>query len=298
MALAGQQQIGPYRLLKIIMTGQTSQVWSAINDQTQERVAMKILLSDYRRDREHLGFMRNEYEVGRTLKHERVVRIHAHGVWQGIPYLAMDFFPFPNMKEIIIRIRDNPDFAAAVVPMLPTIIQGAAEGLAYFNDQGWVHRDVKPDNFLVNEAGEVKLIDFALAVRKKSGLARLFTMKSRKLQGTRSYMSPEQIRRQPLDIQSDVYSFGCTLFHLLTGTLPYTGVTSNELLSRHLRAAIPSAEAVNRRVTPEFAGLVQMMMSKKSSARIASMHDFLRQFKAIKLFKQGSDTSGVVAKRK
>jgi serine/threonine protein kinase len=278
VALAGQQYIGPYRLLHIVKTGQTSQVWAAMNDKSQFRCALKIILEEFRKDREHVAYMKNEFLVGKGLDHERVIHIFEQGVSQKIPYLVMEFFPYPNMKDIIQRVLDQVGF------MLPTIIERAAEGLAYFNEQGWVHRDVKPDNFLVNLEGEVKLIDFALAKKPAGGLAKMFARKS-KIQGTRSYMSPEQIRGRPLDVRSDVYSFGCTIFHLLAGQLPFTGVSSNELLNKHLTTPAPSVQASNRNITPEFSQLLQSMMSKRPESRPKDMNDFLRNFRAIKLYK-------------
>lgn len=278
MALAGQQYLGSYRLLHIVKTGQTSQVWAAINDKSQFRCALKIILEDFRRDREHLAYMKNEFLVGKGLDHERVIHIYEQGVSQKTPYLVMEFFPYPNMKDIIQRVLDQVTF------MLPTIIERAAEGLAYLNERGWVHRDIKPDNFLVNLEGDVKLIDFALAQKPKGGLAKMLARKS-KIQGTRSYMSPEQIRGQPLDFRSDVYSFGCTIFHLLAAQPPFTGVSSNELLSKHLAAPVPVVEAFNRNISPDFSRLLQSTMAKRPDARPKNMNDFLRHFRSIELFK-------------
>jgi serine/threonine protein kinase len=278
VALAGQQYIGPYRLLHVVKTGQTSQVWAAINDKDQFKCALKIILADFRKDREHVAYMKNEFLVGRALEHERVIRIFDQGFSQGTPYLVMEYFPYPNMKDIIQRVLDQVGF------MLPTIIERAAEGLAYFNEQGWVHRDIKPDNFLVNLEGEVKLIDFALAQRPKGGLAKLFARKT-KVQGTRSYMSPEQIRGQPLDVRADIYSFGCTIFHLLAAQPPFTGVSSNDLLNKHLSAQVPVVEAYNRNITPEFSRLLQSMMAKSPASRPPAMTDVLRQLKVTPLFK-------------
>jgi serine/threonine protein kinase len=284
VSLAGQQYLGPYRLLNVVNRGQTTQVWAAIDDRTQTRRALKVLLADFRRDREHVVYMKNEYQVGRMLDHERVIHIYEHGVSQGAPYLVMEFFPYPNMKDIIQRVVDQQRVLEQVAFMVPTIIQRAAEGLAYFNNQGWVHRDVKPDNFLVNLEGEVKLIDFALALRKKKGLSKLFAMKS-KIQGTRSYMSPEQIRGQALGVEADVYSFGCTVFHLLAARPPYTGATSNDLLNKHLAAPLPVIEAYNRNVSPAFSQLLQSMMAKLPKHRLPDMNEFLRQLKVTPVFK-------------
>ncbi|HEV3340140.1 MAG TPA: serine/threonine protein kinase, partial [Pirellulales bacterium] len=89
MALAGQQYIGPYRLLNMVNRGQTSQVWAAIDDRNQTRRAIKILLADFR-NREHLAYMKNEFLAGKVLDHERVIHIYDHGVSQKVPYLVME----------------------------------------------------------------------------------------------------------------------------------------------------------------------------------------------------------------
>lgn len=291
MALAGQQYLGGYRLLHVVNRGQTSQVWAAINDQDQSRRALKVLLADFRKQREHLNYMKNEFLVGRAIEHERIIRIYEQGSSQGVPYLIMEFFPYPNMKDIIQRFVDGQRVLEQVAFMVPVIVERAAEGLAFFHQQGWVHRDVKPDNFLVNLEGEVKLIDFALAHRRKKGLAKLFAQRT-KVQGTRSYMSPEQIRGRALGVEADVYSFGCTLFHLLTARLPYTGATSNELLNKHLAAPVPRIEAFNRNVTPEFSDVLQSMMAKRPDKRLPNIEEFLRRLKVTPIFKDVQPAAG------
>jgi serine/threonine protein kinase len=285
VAVGGQQYVGPYRLLRIVKTGKNTQVWAAINDQDQSRCALKLLLEEFRRNREHLAFMKNEFAVGRSLRSERVIRIDDYAVSHKIPYLVMEFFPYPNMKEIINQAVDGERMLDRIAFLLPTLIERAAEGLEYVNAQGWVHRDIKPDNFLVNLEGEVKLIDFALAIRAKTGLGKLLARRA-KVQGTRSYMSPEQVLGKPLTLSSDIYNFGCTIFHLATGRPPYTGVTSNDLLTKHLRAAVPVAEAYNRNLTTEFSELLQSTMAKRPKSRPADIAEFLRVFRAIPMFKK------------
>lgn len=285
MALASQEHLGPYRLLNIVKTGQTSQVWAVMDDRDKRRLAIKILLSEYRKDREHLGYLKQEALVGKTLDHPCVIKIFEFGVDHKIPYLVMEYFPAPNMKEVIQQVRGQ------VAYLMPKIIDGAAEGLAYFNQQGWIHRDVKPDNFLIIQEGDVKLIDFALAQRKKGMLGRLFGGRS-KVQGTRSYMSPEQIRGEPLDERADVYSFGCTIFHLLAGRPPYTGANSNDLLNKHLRAQIPNLEAQDRNITPAFSELIRTTMSKDPKGRPDSMSKFLGEYRGLQLFKKPPSPPG------
>lgn len=256
MAPATPGQIGPYRLLNVVHTGQSSQIWQAYHDVEQKMYGIKMLLEKFRRDREHLGYLRWEAAVGQKVCHERIIQIHSFATDRGTPYLAMEWFSAPNMKRRILAGIDK------IAYLVPKIIEQAAEGLSYFNEMGWVHRDVKPDNFLVSDEGDVMLIDFALAQRSKSGLTKLLAPKT-KVQGTRSYMAPEQIRGVALDARADVYSFGCTVYELIAGKPPYTGVSADELLRKHLRTSPPSLEAVHRNVTPEFAQLVRRALAKE-----------------------------------
>ena len=163
--------------------------------------------------------------------------------------------------------------------------------MAYVNEQGWIHRDIKPDNFLVDDEGNVKMIDFALATRKRGLLGRLFSQKS-KVQGTRSYMSPEQIRSRALDERADLYSLGCTLFHLVAGNPPFTGVTTSDLFRKHLKAPPPSLESANRNVTPAFSSLIRKVMAKKPSDRPASAREFLGLLREIPLFQGTAEPPG------
>ncbi len=279
MALAGQTALGSYRLLRVIKTGQTSQVWSAINDLNQERVAVKVLLSEFRQNKEHRAFLKNEYDVGKRLAHPSIIRMIDYNVLSGVPFLVMEHFDYPNMKDIINKVLDQVGW------LLPNVIQRAGEAVAHMGDAGWVHRDIKPDNFLVNIEGEVKLIDFALAQRAQGGLAHLLPTLRKKVQGTISYMSPEQILGKPLTPASDVYSFACTVFHLLTGTVPFTGSTANEVLNKHLKSPPPSIEAYNRNITPEFGALLAAMMAKRPQDRPGPLSKVLKELKAVRLYK-------------
>jgi serine/threonine protein kinase len=265
--------------VRLIRVGHTCQVWEAAKTDDTSRYVLKVLRPDLRKNKEELAALKNEFDCGKSLKHKNIIRVYDHSVAGETPYVVMEHFEHPNLK---LWLRNGPQ---EVAHLALKIIEQSAEALFYFHTEGWVHRDVKPDNFLVSDEGVVKLIDFAISVKQKSGLASLFSFGKKIVQGTRSYMSPEQIRNQNLDPRADIYSFGCVLFELMTGKAPFTGTNADELLNKHLTAPIPTAQIGNDNLTPEFANIIRKMMAKRREDRPASMYDFLKEFRQTRVFK-------------
>lgn len=271
--------LGPYRLTRLIRGGSTCEVWEAIRASDSERFALKVLRSKFRNDKGELAALKHEYQVASSLgTSNRIIKIHDFAIESDTAMLVMELFSELNMKQ---ALRRGPDSLAF---MLEKIIEQAAEALYFMHDKGWVHRDIKPDNFLVSREGETKLIDFQIAAKKKKGLGNLF--RKSVIQGTRSYMSPEQIRGRFCDERSDVYSFGCVLYEAVTARPPFTGSTPNELLNKHLKANIPSPVVQNENVTHDFATLVRKMMAKDPENRPQSMWEFLKAFRELKVWKR------------
>ncbi len=273
------QHIGPYRKLRVMMTGQTSQIWEVIDDRAGSRFALKHLLPQFAHHREHVGLLRNEYDVARRLDHPNIIKMYELFNIKGSPHVVMELFPYQNLKQEISQY--GPENMAT---RATKIVRLAGEALAYFHKQNLIHRDIKPDNYLSDEHGDIRLIDFALAQKQVTGFARFFTRT--RIQGTRSYMAPEQIRGGALTIRSDLYSFGCTVFELLSGKPPYVGVSEAELLQKHLSAPVPNLEGANSNVTPEFARLVTKMMAKRPEERPESMTRMLIEFRGLRIFKR------------
>ncbi len=270
--------IGPYRLLNVVYTGQTSRTWQAYDDRNRRYVGLKTLFQNVSRDHKQVQMLKWEYQVGSKLQNERIIDIFDFGWYNKVPYIAMEWYAASNIKQLVHKGYEN--YCVALPIMIPQMV----ESLAVLHEAGWIHRDVKPDNFLYSEEKGIKLIDFALCKPiKPSPLAKLLKMKSTP-QGTPSYMSPEQIRGLPLDGRSDIYSLACAFFEILSGRPAFTGNSMNELLQKHVSGAIPSVRARNKNITEDFSTLLAQMMAKSPKDRPKSARDIARALRSIKVF--------------
>jgi serine/threonine protein kinase len=271
--------IGGWRRLSIMQTGQNSEVWQVGDAATGRQIAaMKLLLPEREHDRSQQKALRHEANIGLKLEHPRIIRTIKFGKDKHIVFILMEYFPSVNLKLRLMRKQ----YDSFVRPKLRTILTQAAQGLEYVHSMKLVHRDVKPDNILVDSLASVKLIDFALAVKSASPFAKRWGRRG-VTAGTRSYMSPEQIRGRPVDIRADIYSFGVTAYEIVAGRLPFVGRSADELLRKHLFELPPTIEPA-RKVTPEFEKLLQKLLAKKEEARPASMSDFLSELRTIRIF--------------
>ena len=269
-------------MVRLIRSGNTCQVWEAIKDPNPERVALKVLLIEHLKNKDEIEQLKHEAEVGESLDHPCVIKIHEFNGKHELPFVAMELFPGRNLKQ---ELRERPDSLAF---NLPEILKRCGQGLDHLHTKGWVHCDVKPDNFLVRDE-QIRLIDFSIAQKaKKAGLLdSLFGRSSKVVKGTRSYMAPEQIRGQNLTPAADIYSFGCMAFELVSGRPPFAASTPNELLNKHLRSPVPTVQAYNNRATPELGDLLQRMMSKDPSKRPESMRNILSELDKIQVYRPG-----------
>ncbi len=271
--------MGGYRLLTHLMTGQNSQVWEVVEVSSGRHFAIKTLLPEKVRNEELRQLLFHEAEVGKELSHPNIVKIIRVVKQPNQAYFVMEFFPSGSL-----RLKLQQKQVDYIKEHVHGLFKQAATGLAFMNAKGWIHRDVKPDNMLANAAGELKLIDFALAQRPPTGLAKLFYMK-RTPQGTRSYMSPEQIRGEILDTRADMYSFAASAFEIVCGRPPFTGASNQDLLQKHIKEKPPPPQIFNPDVSEDFASLILRMLAKKREDRPHDFHEFLMQFKNMKVFK-------------
>jgi len=269
--------LGPYRVARFIRSGSSTQIYEAIKDDGSGRYVLKILRNQHWGNKEEIGHLKHEFAVGHPLKHESVIRILEFVIDGKIAFLVLEKFTEFNVKQVF---QDKG--LKFIWANFTKILEQCLGGLHHLHEQGWVHCDIKPDNFLLSDDAEVKLIDFTIAQKATRGTMSAMFRKKTAVQGTRSYMSPEQIRGESVDRRADVYSFGCMVHELLTGKPPYTGDSPNDLLNRHLKAPIPSVLVMNDNVMPEMADLVRRLMAKTPDDRPSSMMDVLKEFKGVK----------------
>ena len=277
------ESIGGYKLRSLLQTGQVSQVFEVVEPHSNRHFAMKVLLPEAAVKKDVRANLFHEAEVGTRLRHENVIHILKVSRDAHSPHFIMEYFPSGSMRNRLM----GKDFAF-IKEHARAIFKQAATGLAYMHASGWVHCDVKPDNMLVNAAGQLKWIDFAISKKIPKGLAKLF-YKQKKAQGTPSYMSPEQIRKQPVDGRADIYGLGATYYELMTGRPPFRGNTIPDLLNKQLTEKAVTPQAHNKDITDEFAALVLKMLAKKKEDRPATCHDVLIAMRKMKVFKTDPD---------
>jgi serine/threonine protein kinase len=273
--------IGGYKLRTLLQTGQTSQVFEVVEPHSNRHFAMKVLLPEAASDPDQRKALFNEADIGVKLTHANVIRIFKVNRSPESPHFIMEFFPSGSL-----RLRLQAKDMKFIREHARKIFKEAATGLAYMNAMGYVHRDVKPDNILVNSLGDTKIIDFAITQKVQAAgfFAKLFRKKS-KPQGTPSFMSPEQIKDDPLDGRADVYSYACTLYELTTGRKPFVGTSQSDLLTRHFTEKAAPPSTYNKDLTEEFSKLVLKMMAKKRDDRPKSFHEVLIELRKIKIYK-------------
>jgi serine/threonine protein kinase len=268
--------VGGYRLLKLMWTGQSSQVWEVVENASRRHFAMKLLLPEKASHQAERAAFVHEAEVGKQLAHPNIIRIVSSGM-KPEPYLIMEYFPAGNL-----RIRIQHKETAFLHENAHSILMQSATALAFMHSRGYVHRDVKPDNMLVSAGGQLRLIDFALARRIPGFWGRVFHRRA-KPQGTRSYMSPEAIRAQPLDGRADIYSYAASAFELVTGRPPFRAGNLQDLLHKHLLEKPGTPRNLNPDVTAEFAGLILHMLSKKREDRPKDFHEVLQALRPMRI---------------
>ncbi|QDT00548.1 serine/threonine protein kinase [Adhaeretor mobilis] len=274
----GREFVGPYRMYHLIRAGALFEIWAVrpVADNTQ--FAMKWLPPGDRHAKSAAAELKHEFHVGKQLEHKAIIETHDFGTSRKDgTWLIMELFKTPNLKQQIQAGIENLHWR------LEEVLDLAADALDSMHDSGWVHRDIKPDNYLVSDDNDVRLIDFNLAMKIPKGLGKLFSSKT-PVQGTYSYMAPEQIRGKLCDERTDVYSFGVMVYEMMSGKMPFTATSPAELLQKHLGTKPPDLTMLQKNIQPEFAQLVHRMLAKDPGDRPENLKQFRRELKAGRCF--------------
>jgi len=287
-------QIGGYHIIRCIAESNTAEIFSARPAAAGRRlggsgasatagavlaeaaegsppaeVALKVLRPEFAHSRIERRHLQKESQIGRALSHPSLIAVQCAVLDAPRPFLVMERFPGPSLRN---RLNTEPNERISPTEVLPHLAR-LADGLAYMHNRGWAHLDVKPQNILIGQNGQTRLIDMALAERIGHGgrLRRLWRRLRGRTAGTRSYMSPEQIRGRPVDEYADIYSLGVTLFEVLAGRLPFVAEDPSEVLAMHLSAPVPQVRWFNPKVNPALDELVQNMLAKQPTDRPRTM---------------------------
>ena len=250
MGLDSGTKLGPYEILSPLGAGGMGEVYRARDTRLKREVAIKVLPDSTARNPEVLSRFQREAEAVAALSHPNILAIHDVGREDDLSFLVTELLEGDTLRSRI-------EHAAIPWRKAVELAVSIAEGLAAAHAKGIVHRDLKPANIFLTEDGVVKILDFGLARVQQSATSqdRTLTLDTRPgtVLGTASYMSPEQVRGQPTDVRSDIFSFGCVLYEMVTGKRAFGGDTSADVTTAILtHEPPPIAESVSG-VMPELA---------------------------------------------
>jgi serine/threonine-protein kinase len=255
-----------YELEQKIGEGGMARVYRGRDQRLNRTVAIKVLHSHYAADPGFLQRFHHEAQAAANLRHPNIVDVYDVGQDGDVHYIVMEYVQGSDLKSLILRHAPLP------VEQAVAIAEAVANGLDAAHRVGMVHRDIKPQNVIVGEHGQVKITDFGIA---KSQMSTALTETGVTF-GTADYISPEQARGQAATPRSDIYALGVTLYEMLTGRLPFTGDSSIAVAMQHVTADPPPPRMYNPRIPVQLEAIVLRALNKEPEARPASARDFVR----------------------
>ena len=263
---------GRYEVKEIIGAGGMGVVYRAFDRELQEPIAIKTLKTEAMAgDRAALERFKQEIRLARKIAHRNVVRTYDLGEVNGMYYLTMEYVEGTSLKQLIVSRGKLP------VAVALTVGKQLLRALEVAHAEGVIHRDIKPQNIVVDPSGFLKVMDFGIARLANPPKGKGLTEAGMSI-GTPDYMSPEQLTGEELDTRSDLYAAGVVLFECVTGRVPYEADTPWALVAKHLEEEAPDPRTLNSEVPEAFANIILKAMAKSPAQRYSSaseMHDAL-----------------------
>jgi predicted Ser/Thr protein kinase len=263
--------IRQYKIVEKLGEGGMGEVYLAEDAELKRKVALKFLPEQYASDPEALARFKREAQTAAGLHHPNIVTVYEVGQHQGRPYIAMAYVEGEPLTDIITRKEFTVDRAIDIASQI-------CDGLNNAHGAGIVHRDIKPDNILVDKDGRVKILDFGLA--KLGGVSRITGELS--TMGTIFYMSPEQTQGSELDNRSDLFSLGAVLYEMLAGRPPFAGEHTAAVIYSITNEEPRPLSQFYQRVPRAMEHVVSKALEKKPADRYQSAAEFAEDLERVK----------------
>src|SRR3954447_16899602 len=260
-----------YQLEELVGTGGMSSVYRAHDTLLDRKVALKVLHEQYTEDEEYVERFRREARSVAQLSHPNIVTVIDRGEADGRQFIVFEYVDGENLKGVVNSGGALPVETAVM------LAHQIARALAFAHEHGLVHRDVKPQNVLLNGDGSAKVTDFGIArsLDVQHGMTQTGTVL-----GTSDYIAPEQAQGQTVSAQTDVYSLGVVLYELLTGAVPFPGDNFVAVAMRQINEPPPSARERRPEVPPRLDAALRRAMAKDPGDRFPSMEAFCNELAA------------------
>jgi len=267
--VARERRVGNYEIIEKIGVGGMGAVYRARDLRNGHACAFKILPPSLAKDEKYVRrFIHEAALASKILDHGNIVKGLGAGHADGFYYFVMEFVDGENIHQMLERVARFPEETALKI-VIPIV-----QALEHAHAQGLVHQDVKPENIIIDRKGTAKLLDLGLARRAGD-------LKGARM-GTPLYVSPEQITGgRAIDVRSDIYSLGATLYHMLTGDPPFVGKTDDETLRQHVEEELPWPQDLVPELSDDVCMVLSRMLTKDPDQRYASCEDVLADMEAI-----------------
>jgi eukaryotic-like serine/threonine-protein kinase len=263
--LQSGQRFGPFTIVRPLGSGGMGDVYEAEELDSGRRVALKVLSRSLGMETDRARFSR-EGRLAAGISHPHTVYVYGTDEIQGLPVIAMELAPGGTLKELVAERGPLPP-AQAVASILQIV-----SGLEAAADAGVLHRDVKPSNCFIDSDGTIKVGDFGLSISTLTTDERSLTLLGTVL-GTPAFASPEQLRGDELDVRSDIYSVGATLYYLLTGRAPFDHAHVVRLVTQVAQDMPPAPRSIRPDIPKELDAIVMRCLAKRPTERFAGYED-------------------------
>jgi len=254
-----------YHVLEELGKGGMGKVYKVEDNEIKENVALKLLNPEVASDEKTIERFRNELKFARKITHKNVCRMYHLSKEEDSYYITMEYVSGEDLKSLIKRIGQFTPGKAV------TIAKQVGEGLSEAHSLGVVHRDLKPQNIMIDKEGNVRIMDFGIA---RSVEARGVTQAGT-IVGTPDYMSPEQVEGKEADQRSDIYSIGVILYEMMTGKVPFEGDTALSVALKHKTEAPPDPRVLNPQLPSDLSGIILRCMEKNRERRYQTVDELL-----------------------